>query len=50
LTNDYSPKDIMQDLELEMGIRLIYMQSWRTREFIRMMVLGKPADHYKLLP
>jgi len=46
---DYSPRDIMQDLELELGIRLTYMQSWRAREFVRMMVLGRPEDHYKLL-
>jgi len=47
---DYSPKDIIQDLELELGIHLTYMQSWRPREFVCMMVLGKPVDHYKLLP
>jgi len=40
----------MQDLELELGIRLTNMQSWRVREFVHMMVLGKPVDHYKLLP
>jgi len=47
---DYSPRDIMLDLELELGIRLTYMQSWRAREFVRMMVLGRPEDHYKILP
>ena len=46
---DYSPRDIMQDLELEFGIRLTCMQSWRAREFVHMMVLRKPVDHYKLL-
>jgi len=46
---DYSPTDIIQDLELELRIRLTYMQSWRAREFVRMMVLGRPDDHYKLL-
>ena len=50
LCMDYAPKDIMQDLELELGIRLTYMKSWRAREFVRMMVLGRPDDHYKLLP
>ena len=37
---NYSPKDIMQDLKLELGICLTYMQSWRAREFVRMMVLA----------
>ena len=46
---DYFPRYIMQDLELELGIRLTYIQSWRVREFVRMMVLGRPEDHYKLL-
>jgi len=47
LCMDYALKDIMQDLE---GIRLTYMQTWRAREFVCMMVLGRPVDHYKLLP
>ena len=47
---NYAPTDIMQDLELGLGIRLTYMQSWRAREFVHMMVLGRPDDHYKLLP
>ena len=47
---DYSPKDVIVDLKLELDIHLTYMQSWRAREFVRMMVLGKPKDHYKLLP
>jgi len=40
----------MQDLELELGICLTYMLSWRVRQFVQMMVLGKLVDHYKLLP
>ena len=46
---DYSPRDIIQDLEMELGIRLTYVQSRRAREFLHMMVLGRPVDHYKLL-
>jgi len=46
---DYAPRDIMQDMELELGVQLKYTQSWRTREFVRMMVLRRPDDHYKLL-
>ena len=38
----------MEDLELELGIRFTYMQSRRAREFVRMMVIGKLVDHYKL--
>ena len=42
----------MKDLELEFewGITLSYMQSWRVREYVRLLVIGKPVDHYKLLP
>jgi len=47
---DYFPRDVMQDLELELGIPLTYMQSWQVREFVRMMVPGWQEDHYKLLP
>ena len=47
---NYAPKDIMQDLELELGIHLTCMQTWRATEFVCMMVLGRPVDHYKLLP
>ena len=45
LCMDYAPKNIMQDLELELGICLTYMQTWRAREFVRMMVLDRPVDH-----
>lgn len=47
---DYSPVDIMKDLELELGVKLTYTQSWRARERVRMMVQGKPDDQYKILP
>jgi len=42
----------MKDLELEFewGITLSYMQSWRVKEYVRLLVIGKPVDHYKLLP
>jgi len=46
---DYSPRDIIHDLELELEIQLTYMQSWKARELMLMMVLGKPVVHYKLL-
>jgi len=49
LSLNYSARDIMQDLELELGIRLTSMQLWRVREFLRIMVLGKPEDYCKLL-
>jgi len=42
---DYAPMDIMHDLKLELGIELTYMQSWRVREFVCMMVLWRPVDH-----
>jgi len=48
LSIDYSPTEIMKDLEL--GMKLSYMQSWRAREYVRLLVMGKPVDHYKLLP
>ena len=36
---DYASRDITQDLGLELGIQLTYMQSWRGREYVHMMVL-----------
>ena len=50
LSMDYSPTEIMKDLELELGMKLSYMQSWRAREYVRLLVMGKLVDHYKLLP
>jgi len=50
MSNDYSPTEIMNDLELELGMTLSYMQAWRARESVRLLVMGKPSDHYKLLP
>ena len=47
---DHSPRDIIQNLNLELVIWLTYGQSWRARDFKHMMLLGKPLDHYKLSP
>jgi len=47
---DYSPIEIIKDLELEYGITLSYMQSWTVREYVRLLVMEKSVDHYKLLP
>jgi len=49
LSFDYSPMEIMKDLKLELGIMLSYIQSWRAREYVRLLVMGKAADQYKLL-
>ena len=46
----YSPCAIMKDLQLEMGMRVSYMQCWRVCEYMRMLGMEKPEDHYKLLP
>ena len=40
----------MKDWELELEITLSNMQSWRAREYVRMLVMGKPVDQYKMLP
>ena len=48
LSIDYSLTEIMKDLELELGMTLSYIQSWRAREYVRLLVMGKPVDHYKL--
>ena len=40
----------MKDLELELGMTLSYLQSWRAREYVRLLVMEKPVDHYKLFP
>jgi len=31
---DYSPTEIMKDLELELGMKFSYVQSWRAREYV----------------
>jgi len=33
-----------------MGIKVTYMQWWRAREYVRMLAMGRPEDHYKVLP
>ena len=50
LSVDYPPSEIMKDLQLELGIKVSYMQCWRAREYVRMLAMGRPEDHYKLLP
>jgi len=50
LSVDYSMGEIMKDLELELGITLSYMQAWRAREYVRVLVMGRPVDQYKMLP
>ena len=47
---DYLPTEIMKDLELQLGLRMTYMQAWRGKEYVRLFVMGRPVDHYKLLP
>jgi len=42
---NYSLTEVMQHLELELGTTLSYMQSWREREYVRMLVMGKSVDH-----
>ena len=49
LVVDHSIAEIIKDLQLELGITLSYMQSWRAREYVRMLVMGKPVDQYKML-
>jgi len=39
LSVDYLVAEIMKDLELELGITLLYMQSWMAREYVRMLVM-----------
>ena len=54
LSMDYSPTKIMKDfeleLELELGLRMMSMQAWQPREYVWLLVMGRPEDHYKLLP
>jgi len=49
LSVDYSVGEIMKDLELELGITLLYMQALKAREYVRVLVMGKPMDQYKIL-
>ena len=50
LSMDYLPTELMKDIELELGIKMTYMQAWRAREYVRLLVMGRPVDHYKVLP
>ena len=50
LSMDYLPMEIMKDFEFELGIRMMYMQAWRAREYIQLLVMGRPVNHYKVLP
>jgi len=50
LSADYPPFEILKDLQLELGMKVSYMQCWRAREYVRMLAMGRSEDHYKLLP
>ena len=50
LSDGYTPPEILKDLQLEMGMKVSYMQCWRARENVRVLANGRPEDHYKLLP
>jgi len=41
LSSNYSPTDILKDLQLEMEIKVSYMQCWRAREYVQMLGMGK---------
>ena len=45
---NYLVIEIMKDLELNWG-SLSYMQSWRAREYVLLLVIRKSVDQYKLL-
>ena len=47
---NYLPIEIMKDLELELGLRMTYKKAWWAREYVRLLVMGRPKDHYELLP
>ena len=47
---DYPLCEILKGLQLEMGIKVSYMQCWKAREYLRKLARGRPEDHYKLLP
>jgi len=50
LSIDYSPTKLMKDLELELGMKMTYIQAWRSQEYVRMLVMGRLEDHFKVLP
>jgi len=49
LSVDYSVAEIMKDLELELRITSSYMQSWRAKEYVRLLIMGKLVDQYKMV-
>ena len=49
-SDSYIPPKILKDLQLEMGMKVSYMQCWRAREYVRLLANGRLEDYYKLLP
>jgi len=49
LSADYPPSEILKDLQLELGMKVSYMQCWRAHEYVTMLAMGRPEDYYKLL-
>jgi len=47
---DYSSIELMKNLELELGIKMTYMQVYRAREYVHLPIMGRSEDHYKVLP
>ena len=50
LSNDYTPLEILKDLQLKMRMEVSYMQCWRALKYVWLLTNGRSDDHYKLLP
>ncbi|XP_059277616.1 uncharacterized protein LOC132031694 [Lycium ferocissimum] len=47
---NYTPKDIISDMQREHGVKLNYMKAWRAKEKAMEIVRGKPSVSYGELP
>ncbi|XP_019239735.1 PREDICTED: uncharacterized protein LOC109219717 [Nicotiana attenuata] len=46
----YTPRDIIDDVKLYLGVDVRYMLTWRAKEKAMNFLRGEPADSYKTLP
>ncbi|XP_019257675.1 PREDICTED: uncharacterized protein LOC109235882 [Nicotiana attenuata] len=46
----YTPKDIIDDVKLDLDVDISYMLAWRAKEKAMNILRGEPVDSYKKLP
>lgn len=46
----YTPKDIMDDVQTEYGLRISYNKAWKAKEHALQVERGSPKESFSLLP